>query len=125
MTTEEREQAIAWYQERLTHGILPGTRNMFQAALDALMAQRWIPVEEKLPEYDLNRGANAYWVAKKTRNGEWQIKIALYSDYGYATTVDISPNVTWRDWDFCQILNVTHWMPLPQPPTNDEKLEDK
>ena len=76
-------------------------------------AQRWIPVSEKLPEYNPNKGANAYWIAKKARNGEWQMKIALYSDYGYATTVDIPENVTWRDYDFCQITNVTHWQPLP------------
>ena len=56
------------------------------------------------------------WVAKKTRNGEWQIKIALYSDYGYAASVDIPENVTWRDYDFCQITNVAYWMPLPEAP---------
>ena len=77
---------------------------------------RWIPVSERLPEYDPNKGANAYWVAKKTRNGEWQIKIALYSDYGYAASVDIPENVTWRDYDFCQITNVAYWMPLPEAP---------
>ena len=77
---------------------------------------RWIPVSERLPEYYPNKGANAYWVAKKTRNGEWQIKIALYSDYGYAASVDIPENVTWRDYDFCQITNVAYWMPLPEAP---------
>ena len=77
---------------------------------------RWIPVSERLPEYDSNKGAEAYWIAKKTRSGEWQIKIALYSDYGYAATVDIPENVTWRDYDFCQITNVVYWMPLPEAP---------
>ena len=85
--------------------------------LAALKEQtRWIPYSERLPEYDPNKGANAYWVAKKTRNGEWQIKIALYSDYGYAASVDIPENVTWRDYDFCQITNVAYWMPLPEAP---------
>ena len=77
---------------------------------------RWVPVSERLPEYDSNKGAEAYWIAKKTRNGEWQIKIALYSDYGYAATVDIPENVTWRDYDFCQITNVAYWMLLPEAP---------
>jgi len=85
--------------------------------LAALKEQtRWIPVSERLPKYGPNKGAEAYWIAKKTRNGEWQIKIALYSDYGYATTVDIPENVTWRDYDFCQITNVAYWMPLPEAP---------
>ena len=77
---------------------------------------RWIPCSERLPEYDPNKGANAYWIAKKTRNGEWQIKLALYSDYGYAASVDIPENVTWRDYDFCQITNVAYWMSLPKAP---------
>ena len=77
---------------------------------------RWIPVSERMPEYDPSKGAEAYWIAKKTRSGEWQIKIALYSDYGYAASVDIAPNVTWRDYDFCQITNVAYWMQLPETP---------
>ena len=86
---------------------------------------RWTPCSERLPEYDPNKGANAYWVAKKTRNGEWQIKIALYSDYGYAASVDIPENVTWRDYDFCQITNVVYWMPLPEAPNEAEKTREK
>ena len=93
------------------------------AAADALetagKAQRWVPCSERLPEYGPNKGAEAYWIAKKTRNGEWQIKIALYSDYGYAATVDIPENVTWRDYDFCQITNVVYWMPLPEAPKEE------
>ena len=85
---------------------------------------RWIPCSERLPEYDPNKGANAYWVAKKTRNGEWQIKIALYSDYGYAASVDIPENVTWRDYDFCQITNVAYWMPLPEAPKEADNAKE-
>ena len=90
------------------------------AAADALeaadKAQRWVPCSERMPEYDPNKGASAYWVAKKTRNGEWQIKLAIYSDYRYAASVNIPENVTWRDYDFCQITNVAYWMPLPEAP---------
>ena len=76
----------------------------------------WVSVEERLPEYNPETGAKSYWVAKKDNAGNWQMKIAQYCDYGYAMTVDAETEVTWRDWDFTKIVNVTHWMPLPAPP---------
>ena len=80
----------------------------------------WVSVEDRLPEYNPGTGAKSYWVAKKDNAGNWQIKIAQYCDYGYAMTVDAETEVTWRDWDFTKIVNVTHWMPLPAPPTKEE-----
>ena len=76
----------------------------------------WVSVEDRLPEYNPGTGAKSYWVAKKDNAGNWQMKIAQYCDYGYAMTVDAETEVTWRDWDFTKIVNVTHWMPLPEPP---------
>ena len=76
----------------------------------------WVAVEERLPEYNPGTGAKSYWVAKKDNAGNWQMKIAQYCDYGYAMTMDAETEVTWRDWDFTKIANVTHWMPLPSPP---------
>ena len=76
----------------------------------------WISVKERLPEYNPGTGAKSYWVAKKDSAGNWQMKIAQYCDYGYAMTMDAETEVTWRDWDFTKIVNVTHWMPLPEPP---------
>lgn len=76
----------------------------------------WVSVEERLPEYNPGTGAKSYWVAKKDNAGNWQMKIAQYCDYGYAMTVDAETEVTWRDWDFTKIVNVTHWMSLPKPP---------
>ena len=76
----------------------------------------WVSVEERLPEYNPGTGAKSYWVAKKDSAGNWQMKIAQYCDYGYAMTMDAETEVTWRDWDFTKIANVTHWMLLPAPP---------
>ena len=76
----------------------------------------WVAVEERLPEYNPGTGAKSYWVAKKDNAGNWQMKIAQYCDYGYAMNVDAETEVTWRDWDFTKIANVTHWMLLPAPP---------
>lgn len=80
----------------------------------------WVSVEERLPEYNPGTGAKSYWVAKKDNAGNWQMKIAQYCDYGYAMIVDAETEVTWRDWDFTKIVNVTHWMLLPAPPTKEE-----
>ena len=80
----------------------------------------WVSVEERLPEYNPGTGAKSYWVAKKDNAGNWQMKIAQYCDYGYAMTMDAETEVTWRDWDFTKIANVTHWMPLPAPPKKEE-----
>ena len=80
----------------------------------------WVSVEERLPEYNPGTGAKSYWVAKKDNAGNWQMKIAQYCDYGYAMTMDAETEVTWRDWDFTKIVNVTHWMPLPKSPKEDE-----
>ena len=49
------------------------------------------------------------------------MKIAQYCDYGYAMTMDAETEVTWRDWDFTKIVNVTHWMPLPAPPAKEDQ----
>ena len=81
----------------------------------------WISVEERLPEYNPGTGAKSYWVAKKDNAGNWQMKIAQYCDYGYAMTMDAETEVTWRDWDFTKIVNVTHWMPLPEPPAKEDQ----
>ena len=80
----------------------------------------WVSVEERLPEYNPGTGAKSYWVAKKDSAGNWQMKIAQYCDYGYAMTMDAETEVTWRDWDFTKIANVTHWMLLPAPPKKEE-----
>ena len=95
-----------------------------EAAMDRLSTltppNEWVSVEERLPEYNPGTGAKSYWVAKKDNAGNWQMKIAQYCDYGYAMTMDAETEVTWRDWDFTKIVNVTHWMPLPKSPKEDE-----
>ena len=81
----------------------------------------WVAVEERLPEYNPGTGSKSYWVAKKDNAGNWQMKIAQYCDYGYAMTMDAETEVTWRDWDFTKIANITHWMLLPAPPAKEDQ----
>jgi hypothetical protein len=81
-------------------------------------ATRWIPVSERLPEYSPSGTVKSYWVAYDTSKGK-QMQIAVYSDYMYSTLIGIPPCVTWRDYESHKIKNVTHWMPLPEPPKGE------
>ena len=83
---------------------------------EEVQQMRWIPVEERLPEPNTGDG---YWVAKKGPRGNTMMKLAQYSDYGMAMSIDAVTDITWRDWDFTKITNVTHWMPLPKAPKED------
>lgn len=97
--------------------IVAGTLRRYVTRQPTLTPQNeWVSVEDRLPEYNPGKGAKSYWVAKKDSRGEWQMKIAQYCDYGMAMTVDAKTDVTWRDWDYTKIVNVTHWMELPAPP---------
>ena len=85
-------------------------------APEEVQQMRWIPVEERLPEPNTGDG---YWVAKKGPRGNTVMKLAQYSDYGMAMSIDAVTDITWRDWDFTKITDVTHWLPLPKPPKED------
>ena len=103
-----QSKTASWLLDQVLHDI--------QAMPTLTQPNEWVSVEERLPEYNPGTGAKSYWVAKKDNAGNWQMKIAQYCDYGYAMTMDAETEVTWRDWDFTKIANVTHWMPLPAPP---------
>ena len=103
-----QSKTASWLLDQVLHDI--------QAMPTLTPPNEWVSVEERLPEYNPGTGAKSYWVAKKDNAGNWQMKIAQYCDYGYAMNVDAETEVTWRDWDFTKIVNVTHWMLLPAPP---------
>ena len=114
-----QSKTASWLLDQVLHDI--------QAMPTLTPPNEWVAVEERLPEYNPGTGAKSYWVAKKDNAGNWQMKIAQYCDYGYAMTMDAETEVTWRDWDFTKIANVTHWMLLPAPPDRrpPEGEEDK
>ena len=107
-----QSKTASWLLDQVLHDI--------QAFPTLTPPNEWVSVEERLPEYNPGTGAKSYWVAKKDNAGNWQMKIAQYCDYGYAMTMDAETEVTWRDWDFTKIANVTHWMSLPAPPKKEE-----
>ena len=60
----------------------------------------WISVKERLPE------RCGYYLVFTNNFGVNSIVISKYADYG-----------TFKSW--CVKTNVTHWMPLPEPPKEE------
>ena len=71
-----------------------------------LLERRWIPVEERLPDHDELVLVIASGKPKENITLDEAVELAtLYSD-GWCLE-------TWPEWTGA---NVTHWMPLPEPP---------
>lgn len=71
-----------------------------------LLERRWIPVTERLPDYDDLVLVIASRKPKENITLDEAVELAtLYSD-GWCLE-------TWTEWTGA---NVTHWMPLPEPP---------
>jgi hypothetical protein len=66
--------------------------------------QRWIPVEERLPELD------EYVITYNQEDAHVQV----YANFGESFGVGFYEDI------LAQALPVTHWMPLPEPPESEE-----
>lgn len=76
--------------------------NFYKDALEALAAQpKWISVEERLPE------DGTFALFHYAKNGENTMDVGCYYDYGMFMVDGHS-------------VNATHWMPLPEPPKEEE-----
>ena len=94
---------------------------------------KWISVEDELPEVNLP----GVWDSKKSKTMLVFLSKPLdeyghkrFVDTGYLTTYMTRPN-TWLNCEDCEFegnpieIEVTHWMPLPEPPkTKPQKLQD-
>lgn len=80
---------------------------------------KWIPVKERLPEED----------------GDYLAYVCLDDNEPFVSVLPFDANVPafgcweeyyspetygWAGSDFFEIKGVTHWMPLPEPPTKEE-----
>jgi hypothetical protein len=94
------------YVKELDIRIRSGGDDALAAALELM--PRWIPVSERLPDHDSN-----VLVAAK-RDGEYVVKEMLFVDW--SDPLD-PPMPEWSDdYGGEKFENVTHWMPLPEPP---------
>ena len=98
-------------------------------AISALERDRWISVEERLPED--NKAVNVVWINRSPviyyqeikdkpqtatgvyYNGRWYWWSAVVQDY----------LAEYGEWDVDRMdsaIEVTHWRPLPEPPKEDK-----
>ena len=90
--------------------ILKDAADAIEELLDAV--PHWISVEERLPE-------------------KWKPVLAFdpigYGEIGIAFIVGSLNTVVWRGVGFTNTAyppNVTHWMPLPEPPSGFKEVQD-
>ena len=120
MTTDDRTRAIAWFEKQSKCLAMPGAAKMFGLAAEALNAGRWIPVSERLPEQPPDYFKNGHW---------WMVSgedfIVADSDgkvYEAHWTYGCScQRYFWYVNSLTPLKNITHWMPLPDPPRKDDE----
>lgn len=81
--------------------------------------QSWISVKDRLPEDDLPEGSKTkrikVLVAIKKDNGQWIIRSQTRVKDGFRYWQESG----W-DWGKHSYGEFTHWMPLPEPPKEEE-----
>lgn len=101
--------ADAMRQERLENG-----ENEYiydtNAVLDSIDSQptvnQWIPVTERLPE--TNATVGIFTKSRSIYLGVYTVRHGTWREEGFI----VAPG-------FMRISNVTHWMPMPEPPKGD------
>ena len=99
-----RKALLAEY-DRVHVGEPGGARKLIE---EAPAVQRWIPVSERLPEY-----FGTFLVAIDEVHGENRVSV---------DAADFDPyEKSWKTFGyFCAGFKITHWMPLPEPPKEEE-----
>ena len=135
MTTEESIKVLNTFKGLNNQTQLPIVFDAIDAAISALESQRWIPVEEKLPE----AGEMCFVFSVYDHCGhECGIKLGFYNGH-YFDWVDITgdtklefhevkgmifPNQYPKAELICPGSKyITHWMQLPQPPKEEKCLD--
>ena len=111
---EELQKKVQEWQEEACKW-----NNEYFALRDSM--PRWISVKERLPEKD---GDYLVWVCLEEDVGEPFCGIfpfdANVPDFGRWEEYYDPETYGWSGSEFLPIAGVTHWMPLPTPPKEDE-----
>jgi hypothetical protein len=112
LTHEERVALTFIAHNDPRDGFVRRTWLEFKTAICGLLQRTrsngWISVEERLPEIDTNV------LAAFVEDGKQRVSEVLFADY---SDVDEPPKPEWcGDYGRIARADVTHWMPLPEPP---------
>ena len=114
---EKLNDAAVWFENRAKNTPMPGARGMFEMAAAVLREkangvtmQEWISVKDRLPDT-----AERVLVCKTWRGRVYKPEYGYYQDF---------PNQKgcWyvlTEYGYYPQREVTHWMPLPQPPKGE------
>ena len=81
--------------------------------------QKWIPVSERLPDKKGKYLALLEYV-KCTMILNFSLDFLVCDEYGFPTKEKKSCFYYYDDdWENIEVPEVTHWMPLPQPPKGE------
>ena len=102
--SEKCDNTCPYWTEREWWAALYEDRQLCRAAADLLEQDAktgWISVKDRLPEY------GRYLVTVAKDDGDVIAHTAAYNDLGW--------------WMHSNVGKITHWMPLPEPPKEEEK----
>lgn len=121
------DEARTWLQRHADNTPMPGAREAYRTILEALERTRWVPVEERLPENNHEKGrAGDVLCYVPPRDGCFQNGVYLgklehiVADDGSGNFWNLkTPASDWAlcGWSYFEQPVVTHWMLIPEPPT--------
>lgn len=117
MTNEEAIQYLAKLRDSFLDVYANCEADVMDYAISALSRDRWISVEERLPE-----DGKAYLVVVKQKwkfETDWDVSVDVASNYG--SYIDGYWD-TFNDWCEGQETHITHWRPLPEPPKEEKTI---
>ena len=114
---ESAESAVYWNSD---------DRGFIEKIADHLIAsgvtvQQWIPVSERLPDKKGKYLALLEYV-KCTMILNFSLDFVVCEEYGFPTKEKKSCFYYYDDdWENMEVPEVTHWMPIPEPPKGAKK----
>lgn len=122
LTAERVDEAIHYLAPIYDSAQLDGYKRNLGTALAALRAEQerqWISVEDRLPEHPPDtideKGRLCFCTTNYVLVTNGKIVYPAYFEHQGK-----QPGYFWYRYSLNEIADITHWMPLPKPPKEDE-----